>query len=146
MAILPLVIGVDNPQLRVKTVKVGKVTKEIKQMIRDMQETMVEANGIGLAAPQIGSNVKLCIAPVGGKMTAMMNPEITWKSEEQVVDEEGCLSLPGTFVQVPRAVEIIVTFDDEKGQQQERKLQNLEARVVQHETDHLNAKLITDYR
>lgn len=145
MAILPIVIGADNPMLRAKTKKIPSVTKEIKTLARNMMETMVEANGIGLAAPQIGQSIRLCVAPVSGKMEALINPEITWKSEEIAVDEEGCLSLPQIFLPITRSTDIIVKFTDDKGQAQERKLKGLEARVVQHEVDHLDGVLIVDY-
>lgn len=132
--------------LRAKTKKIPRVTKEIKVLIHDMAETMMEANGIGLAAPQVGQSIQLCIAPVGGKMAALINPEISWKSDETNVDEEGCLSLPGILLPITRSNEIIVKYTDEKERPQEMKLKGLEARVVQHEVDHLNGVLIVDYK
>lgn len=145
MSILPIVIGVDNPMLRTKTKKVLSIDKKLQKLILDMQDTMFEANGIGLAAPQVGQGIRVCIAPIGGKMAALINPEITWKSEKEVVDEEGCLSLPNILLPIPRAKEIVVKYTDQKERPQERKLSDLEARVVQHEVDHLDGVLITDY-
>jgi peptide deformylase len=145
VAILSILIGKDNPVLRTKGVKIPKVTKEIKALIKNMGETMVEANGIGLAAPQVGQSIRLCIAPVGGKMTALINPEITKKSKETNVDEEGCLSLPNIYLPITRSNEIVVKYTDSSGKPQERKLEMLEARVVQHEVDHLDGVLIVDY-
>lgn len=111
-----------------------------------MMDTVEKAEGLGIAAPQVNVSLRVCLANILGKMTPLVNPEITWKSDETSVMEEGCLSLPGIDVSVPRAVEIIVAYLDEKGQPQERRLHDLDARVVQHETDHLNGVLIVDYR
>jgi peptide deformylase len=144
MAVLPIVIGADNPVLRTKTEKVPKVTKKVLKLLKDMAQTMEAANGVGLAAPQVGELLRICIAPVNGQMSGLINPEITWKSEETAIDEEGCLSLPNTWLKIPRSVEIILKYTDEKGQEQERKLKDFEARVVQHETDHLDGVLIVD--
>jgi peptide deformylase len=146
MAILPIVIGADNPILRKKTEKVPQVTKKVLKLIADMVETMVEANGVGLAAPQVGESLRICLAPVTGKLAVLINPEITWKSEGTNIDEEGCLSLPNIWLKIPRHNEIIVKYMDDSGNPQERKLEAFEARVVQHETDHLDGVLIVDYK
>jgi peptide deformylase len=145
MAILPIITGKDHPILRAKTKKVEKVTKAIKTLIRDMAETMEAANGVGLAAPQVGQSLRLCLAPIGGKITALIDPKITKKSAEKVIDEEGCLSLPHVWLPITRSKEITVTYIDGSGKKQERKLANFEARVVQHEVDHLDGILIVDY-
>ncbi len=145
MAILPIITGADTPILRTKTKQVPKVTKEVLKLIKDMEET-VKGQGIGLAAPQVGQSLRVCLATINGKMTPLINPEIIWESEEMLIAEEGCLSLPEVNVDVPRAEEIIITFLDPKGQEQERRLQEWDARVVQHEVDHLDGILIVDYR
>ena len=130
--------------LRQKTVKITKVTKEIKELAKNMAETMIEANGVGLAAPQVNSNVRMCLAPINGQVRALINPKITSRSKETDVDEEGCLSLPGIYVPVTRHTSITLTYTDINGKPQERKLEGFEARVVQHETDHLDGVLIVD--
>lgn len=145
MAILPIVIGADNPLLRKKTKRAGKVTKELKALIKSMIETMGEASGVGLAAPQVGQSVRVCIAMIDGKVTPLINPDITAKSKETYVDQEGCLSLPNVWIDVPRSVDISVEYTDIKGKNQERKLHMFDARVVQHEVDHLDGVLIVDY-
>lgn len=145
MAVLPILKGADNPMLRIKTEKVPKVTKKVIKLIKDMVETMIDANGVGLAAPQVGNKQRLCLVTIDGKLTALINPEITWKTEETYLDEEGCLSLPTVWMQVPRAKAITITFMNDHGKNQERKLEMFDARVVQHEVDHLNGKLIVDY-
>lgn len=146
MSILPIVIGPDNPILRKKTKKVGQVTKEVQKLAKDMAETMQEANGVGLAAPQVGSDLRLCLVPINGIAKALIDPEITWKSEETNIDEEGCLSLPGVYLPITRSTAITIKYTDVKGVAQERRLEGFEARVAQHETDHLDGVLIVDYK
>ena len=145
MAILPIVIGADNPLLRAKTKRAEKVTKEIKTLIKNMIDTMESASGVGLAAPQVGKSVRVCIAVIDGKITPLIDPDITKKSKETYIDQEGCLSLPNVWLDVPRSVEITVQYKDLKGKKQERKLREFDARVVQHEVDHLEGVLIVDY-
>ncbi len=146
MSVLPIITGADTPILRTQAQKVPQVTKEIVKLIRDMQSTVKSAEGLGIAAPQVGVSWMVCLAKFNGKMHPMINPKILWKSEETSVMEEGCLSLPGINVDVERAVEITVRFIDSKGMERELKLHDLDARVVQHEVDHLHGVLIVDYR
>lgn len=145
MAILPIVIGPDNKILRTKTKPVPKVTKEVKQLIKDMVITMKEASGVGLAAPQVNASARVCIAVIGGKIVPLINPAITKKSKETYIDQEGCLSLPNVWLDIPRSVEIELEYVDLKGKKQQRKLDHFDARVVQHEVDHLDGVLIVDY-
>jgi peptide deformylase len=145
MPALPILLGQDNPILRKKTERVPKVTKKVLKLIKDMKASMKAANGVGLAAPQVGESLRICIGRVNGKSTPLINPDITWRSPETAIDEEGCLSLPKIWLPVPRAVEITLTYQDEKGEQQERRLKDFDARVVQHEVDHLEGILIVDY-
>ena len=145
MAILPIVIGPDNPILRKKTKPVSKVTKELRKLIKDMIDTMHEANGVGLASPQVARTERICIAVMGGKVTPLINPKITGRSKETAVDQEGCLSLPNVWLDITRPVGITVTYLDVKGKKQQRKLLKFDARVVQHEVDHLEGVLIVDY-
>ena len=146
MAVLPILTGADNPALRIKTKRVPKITKDLLKLIKDMEATVEKVEGLGLAAPQVGQTHKVCIARLGGKLVPLINPDIIWKSKEQEEGEEGCLSLPGVWLSVPRAVSIVVRYLNAKGEEQERKLQELPARIVQHEVDHLNGVLIVDYR
>ncbi len=144
MAVLPIVIGEQQSVLRAKTKEVA-VTKDILKLIKDMEQTTVKADGLGLAAPQIGQSLRLCVAKVNGRLTPLINPHITFKSKETDIMEEGCLSLPNIWLPVPRSTSIVVKYLNAKGQPQERKLEDMDARVVQHEVDHLDGKLITDY-
>lgn len=127
-------------------------TPELHALIADMQDTMREANGAGLAAPQIGVDLQLVIfgtdapnprypdAPVVPR-TVLVNPVITPLSHEEEEDWEGCLSVPGLRGVVPRWRRIRYTGFDEKGRPIEREVEGFHARVVQHEVDHLLGKL-----
>ena len=145
MAILPIVKGEDQAVLRAKTETIPAVTKEILKLIKNMEETVVDAQGAGLAAPQIGQSLRICIASINGKYTTLINPEITERSENKHTMEEGCLSLPGIWLEISRPVSITLKYLDTKGNEQERKLERVDARVVQHEVDHLEGVLIVDY-
>ncbi|MDD5739551.1 MAG: peptide deformylase [Candidatus Peribacteraceae bacterium] len=145
MSILPIQKGADNPILRKKGAKVHAVTKQLRKLIKDMYETVKAEDGAGLAAPQVGKSLQLCLALVEGKMTVLINPEIVWKSKETKTEEEGCLSLPCLQVAVTRPMTITVKYLNEKGMPEERKLSDFSARTVQHEVDHLNGILLLDY-
>jgi peptide deformylase len=145
MAILPIIQGSATKVLRTRTKPSERLTKEMKKLIKDMKETMKSVNGVGLAAPQVGQSLRLCIATIDGKPKVLINPEILSKSRQKNLDEEGCLSLPETWMPVPRCTEIVVSYRDEKWKQHEVKLRDFSARVVQHEVDHLEGKLIIDY-
>ena len=145
MTLLPIVTGEKNPILRRKTRKVPTITKEIKKLLKDMEETTVAQDGLGLAAPQVGSNHRLCLSRINGRLIALINPDITFQSDTFDVAEEGCLSLPDLYLQIPRSSTIVVSYLNERGQAEERRLSGLDARTVQHEVDHLNGRLIVDY-
>jgi peptide deformylase len=146
LAVLPIITGTDHPLLRTKTKNVVKPTKEILKLLKDMQETVKDADGAGIAAPQVGRTERVCLALISGRMTPLINPQITSKSKEQESAEEGCLSLPRIAVSVPRSKAISLKYLDAKGKPQERKLRDFDARVVQHEVDHLEGILIVDYQ
>lgn len=110
-----------------------------------MIETMHEASGVGLAAPQVALTERICIAVIEKKVTPMINPVITSRTKEKDIDQEGCLSLPNVWLMIPRSIGITVTYTDLKGRKQERKLEYFSSRVVQHEVDHLDGVLIVDY-
>lgn len=146
MAVLPLIIGEKNPVLRAKTKEVKKVTKDIVKLLMDMEDTLIEAKGAGLAAPQVGRHERICLAVLEQKVIPLINPHITWKSDTTAIAEEGCLSLPELWVNVSRSTEIVVEFMAPNGKKLELKLSGFDARVVQHEVDHLEGILITDHR
>lgn len=110
-----------------------------------MKDTVKDEGGVGIAAPQVGYSLRMCLATFNKKSNVMINPQITWKGKETDIVEEGCLSLPGVDVKIERPTEITITYLDIKGREQERKLSKYEARIVQHEIDHLDNVLIVDY-
>ena len=137
--------GSKNQVLRTKSFKIDNFDKSLKKLIKEMKTTMEESNGQGLAAPQIGQNIRLILVSIDKKnIMTMINPEIIEISTETTVDEEGCLSLPGIWGQVERAKQIKVSFLDEKGHSQILALNDLNARIVQHECDHLEGILFID--
>lgn len=149
MSGLKIVTGKDSPILRTKCEPVQKFDKSLRKLVEDMNDTMVKAKGVGIAAPQVGVDARVFLVVLGadGKnplTIPMVNPEITWFSEEAEIEEEGCLSLPKQFGKVERPVEVIVEFQDLKGSAKSLKLKKLDARVVQHELDHLNGVLFID--
>ncbi len=145
MAVLPIITGADHPLLRRITSPVKAVTADTIALLRDMEETTASAKGAGIAAPQVGSGDSLCIALINSELIPLINPVITWMSEEKERAEEGCLSLPGIWLWIERSKDIIVEFTDRKNKKRELRLSGFDARVVQHEVDHLNGILIVDY-
>ncbi len=149
MAVLPLTQGAENPILRTVSPEIKQIDRKIKDLAKNMVDTMVHANGLGIAAPQVGVNARLFIALLNygtkNEITVpMINPKILFKSDETGTAEEGCLSLPGRFGIVPRAKELTVEFTDLKGNKRILQLEGLNARVIQHETDHIDAHLFID--
>jgi peptide deformylase len=124
-------------------------TPSFQKLIDDMIETMAEYEGIGLAAPQVHEGLRLFVAGVEGsgdnlKIVPFINPVITPVGEETVEDWEGCLSIPDIRGKVPRAKEVVIKALDRRGKPFELALKNYAARVVQHETDHLDGVLFFD--
>lgn len=150
MSVIPIVTGPDTPILRQKVDEVKAITKKTLALIKSMKETMLAANGVGIAGPQVGENQRIIICRFEAetpqeKIIAMINPEITWFSNNQDTAEEGCLSLPKVYGKVTRPQAIKVTFQNEKGQTQSYQYTGFNARIVQHEVDHLNGILFIDY-
>ncbi len=143
--VLKIVTGAEKKILRTQTKVVPEITKDVITLLKNMEATTIKADGLGLAAPQVGFDLRVCVARIKGRLTPMVNPQITWRSRITETSEEGCLSLPGVWVPVSRAVEITVTYQTAKGDKKELTLKDMDARVVQHETDHLDGKLIIDY-
>ncbi|SMX30798.1 peptide deformylase [Actibacterium lipolyticum] len=150
MTIRPILIHPD-PRLKKAAEPVGDITDEMRALADDMLETMYDAPGIGLAAPQIGVMLQLlvmdCVKEEGEahRPMAMFNPEIIWASDEMSTYEEGCLSIPDQYAEVDRPAEVDVRWTDVNGEVQEERFKDLWATCVQHEIDHLNGKLFIDY-
>ena len=128
-----------------------KVAKEIDptslkdEFIKEMANTMYVEDGVGLAAPQIGISERFFLYDIGEKLRLIINPQILEMSPEKEKGEEGCLSIPDIFEEVPRSLKIRVKYYDNFGKEYMRELEGYEARVFQHEFDHLNGKLFIDY-
>lgn len=154
MAIRPLVILPDS-MLRKLSAPIGDITPEIRKLAEDMLETMYDAPGIGLAAIQIGEPVRLVTLDVSKKAEegeeqqrepmVLINPEVTWRSEELSSYEEGCLSIPEYYEEVERPARVKVSYRDLDGKAQEVEADGLLATCLQHEIDHLNGVLFIDY-
>jgi peptide deformylase len=134
-----------DPVLRERASEVAEVDGDIRKLVADMGETMRAAPGIGLAAPQVGIQRRVLVYSLHEEdpIHAVVNPEIVERSGE-VVDSEGCLSMPGLSYEVPRAQHVVVKGLDENGEPIEIDAVDLEARVLQHEIDHLDGILFID--
>ena len=143
MAILPIRTFGD-PVLRQKARAVERVTELHRGLVRNMLATMREAPGVGLAGPQVGVLERIFVWEVDERWGAVIDPEIESRSDETVVDEEGCLSLPGLVAPVERSVGVRVTGLDENGSPVALEAEGLLARVCQHEIDHLDGVLFID--
>jgi peptide deformylase len=135
-----------DPVLRASALPVERFDDALKAEIAWMGELMHDALGVGLAATQLGVLHRVLVyrAFPEDPVTALVNPELEWTSEELEVAEEGCLSLPGVHVEVERAERVKVRAQDETGQELQVEAEGLPARVIQHEIDHLNGVLILD--
>jgi peptide deformylase len=144
MAIFPVRMFGD-PILKEKTRKIDRIDAEIKELSRNMAETMREASGVGLAAPQIGVLKRLIVIDMSDKnFVVYVNPTIKERSKAEEVDDEGCLCLPGILVPVKRAQKVVVEARDLQGRRLTIEADDLLARILQHEIDHLEGHIILD--
>ncbi|HET8909594.1 MAG TPA: peptide deformylase [Ktedonobacterales bacterium] len=140
------ILTMEHPVLRAKAKKVSRFDPWLERLVNDMRETMREAPGVGLAAPQIGESVRVLVAEYEEQQVALVNPEIVKASEEQELGTEGCLSIPGYVGDnVPRALAVTVKARDPKGKEIRIKADGWFARILQHEIDHLDGVLYIDY-
>lgn len=138
------------PDARLHTVAkpVQGVDARIKTLVADMLETMYDANGIGLAATQIDVHERLVVIDVSedrDQPLVLINPEIVWASDEKVINEEGCLSVPGIYDGVERSTAVRVSALDADGELQTLEAEGLLAICIQHELDHLLGKVFVEY-
>ena len=134
-----------DPVLRKPTKRVTEVTDELRQLIADMFETMYAAEGIGLAAPQVGRMERLAVVDVEGQKFTLINPEVIERTGDIDKAEEGCLSIPDIYGDVERPITVTVRAMNENGEQYEAAGSQLLGRCFQHEIDHLDGKLFIDY-
>ncbi len=135
-----------DPVLKSSATPVDRFDDSLRRQVSRMAGIMNDALGVGLAAPQLGISQRLLVYRVGpdAPLIALANPEIEWASEEREGSDEGCLSIPGVTVDVERPVHVRVRAQDEEGEPRSVEASGLEARVIQHELDHLNGVLILD--
>jgi peptide deformylase len=146
------IVTIPEPVLRKKARKVTDFGPELQTLIDDMVETMRAAPGVGLAAPQVASPLRVIVVEFGDedddeapqKLYTLVNPEIVRLSEETVVGTEGCLSIPGFIGDVERVEQITIKGQNRQGQPMRVKASGWLARIFQHEIDHLNGVLYTD--
>jgi len=146
------IVFVPDPVLRRKAHKVTDFGPDFQTLVNDMIETMREAPGVGLAAPQVGESIRLIVVEYGDeedetaskRLFAVANPEIIQASDEMEIGIEACLSVPGLAGEVERHVQITVKGLNRRGQIVKHKVQGWLARIFQHEIDHLNGVLFTD--
>ena len=150
MTIRPILLHPD-PRLKKVAEPVARITPEIEALAADMLATMYDAPGIGLAAPQVGDMSRMFVMDAQRDPQAepqpmvLINPEITWESDEQNVYEEGCLSIPDHYAEVTRPAEVKIRWLGLDGKTHEREFDGLWATCAQHEIDHLDGVLFIDH-
>ena len=140
-----------DPRLKKVCAPVTEITDELRRLADDMLQTMYDAPGIGLAAPQVGVTKRLLVmdcvkdSEAAPRPMILFNPEVTWASEDLSTYEEGCLSIPEQYAEIERPATVTVRWQDREGVENEETFDGLWATCVQHEIDHLNGKLFIDY-
>lgn len=143
--------------LEERSARVPKVTKDVINLADQMRETLKGLDGVGLAAPQIGQNIRLCVLGYYRKSSeketgniidvpelTLINPEITWQSKKQITELEGCLSFPKIEYPIARCEKLHLRYTDQEGTKMRLKAKGLFARAICHEIDHLDGVLIKD--
>ena len=149
MAILDIIVAPD-PRLKINAKAVKAVDDDVRALMDDMLESMHVANGIGLAAPQVGDSRRVIVVDISRAEEEpdpirMANPELLWVSDEEGNHEEGCLSLPEQYAEVERPESIRVRYLDRSGEEQELDATGKLATCIQHEMDHLDGILFVDH-
>ena len=135
-----------DPVLKSRATPVDRFDETLQQQVQRMAGIMGDAIGVGLAAPQLGISQRLLVYKIGGDapLIALVNPELEWRSDDVETVEEGCLSIPSVAVDVERPVHVRIKARDERGDERLVEASGLEARVIQHEMDHLDGVLMLD--
>ena len=151
MSLLPIIIAPDQ-RLKRPALPVDSVNSEVRSLMDNMLETMYEAPGIGLAAPQVGVSARVLVIDINmndkgmpGEPLLVANPKLIWTSKELNTTEEGCLSLPAQYSKIERPAKIRVAFTDQDNQTKEVEADGLLAACLQHEMDHLDGVLFVDH-
>ena len=138
------ILTAEEPILRERTKRVSSFDASLHRLLEDMLETMRDAPGVGLAANQVGVPLQVAIIELDDRITELVNPEIVKSSGEQL-DWEGCLSIPGYVAETGRAMKVTVKARDRHGKEFRVKGEELFARALQHEIEHLNGRLYIDH-
>jgi peptide deformylase len=146
VAAMSLIRKLGDPVLKSSATPVDRFDDSLRRQVGRMAAIMQDAIGIGLAAPQLGISQRLLVYRAGpdAPLIALANPEIEWTSDDLEMGEEGCLSIPGVAVDVERPIHVRVHAQDEHGERRLVEASGLEARVIQHEMDHLDGVLMLD--
>jgi peptide deformylase len=144
MPVIRRILTAEEPILRERTKKVTSFDASLHRLLDDMLVTMRDAPGVGLAANQVGVPLQVAVIEIEGKITELINPQVVKSSGEQL-DWEGCLSIPGFVAEVTRAAKVTAKARDRHGKEFRIKGDELLARALQHEIDHLNGTLYIDY-
>jgi peptide deformylase len=146
VAAMSFIKRLGDPVLKSKATPVDRFDDSLRSQVGRMAALMGDSLGVGLAAPQLGVSQRVLVYRVGpdAPVIVLANPEVEWKSKESEVLDEGCLSIPGVVVDVERPVHVRVSAVDEQGEDRTVEASGLEARVIQHEIDHLDGVLILD--
>lgn len=147
MALLNI-LHYPDARLATRAKPVAQIDDRIRRLVSDMAETMYDAPGIGLAATQVDVHERIVVIDLSEDRSALkvlINPEITWMSEERQVYEEGCLSVPGIYDDVPRAARITVRYQNLQAEWVEENAEGLLAVCIQHELDHLAGKVFVEH-
>jgi len=137
------IVEMGEPVLREKARPVPKITPNVIKLLENMADTMYDARGVGLAAPQVGVSKRVVVVDAGDGLIELINPEIITR-EGMATDSEGCLSIPGVTGEVQRAARVTVRALDREGREMEYEGEGLLARAFQHEIDHLEGILFVD--
>jgi peptide deformylase len=146
VAAMSFIKRLGDPVLKSKATPVDRFDNSLRSQVNRMAGIMSDSLGVGLAAPQLGVSQRLLVYRVGpdAPVIVLANPEVEWRSDDSEVLDEGCLSIPGITVDVERPVHVRVRALDEEGEDRTVEASGLEARVIQHEMDHLDGVLILD--
>jgi peptide deformylase len=149
VSLLPIIVAPD-PRLKQVAKPVAKVDDDVRRLMDDMLETMYDAPGIGLAAPQVGVQKRVIVLDIARdneppQPLRMANPQVIAASDELVVYEEGCLSLPQQYSEVERPARVTVAYLDETGKKRTMDAEAMLATCIQHEIDHLDGVLFVDH-
>jgi peptide deformylase len=147
MAVLPI-LRYPDPRLHTVAKPVQAVDARIRTLVADMLDTMYDANGIGLAATQVDVHERVVVIDVSEERNdplVLVNPQITWASEDKLLGDEGCLSVPGIYDGVERSSSVKVRALDGEGKEREISAEGMLAVCIQHEMDHLLGKVFVEY-